>query len=231
MVDRLQILVEKVDGCPLCAREGRRRQHIWVEEQHRNITSRPHYKGLRMPFMGVAGFWRVLVESRFLPKSLYFTTERKVWDENDIERVNKALTKSGLYLTNLVKCTGSNADPPDKARIAWGLKILKEEISIIDPKLIITFGQLPFKALTGKNINLSEHYKSVKASKINLYKSIPIGGKRYKVFPTYFPTGRGRPKESIEILKCFRKMFKKSLRNLYAIGLPDQQKAELSGFS
>lgn len=214
--DLRQALKNKVDNCPFCAKEKNRLQHILgggairnpcfffvlINPTYRNITSDPDHKGPRIPFMGVSSFWRILVESGFLPKSLYFTTKRRTWDKRDIELVNRTLVENRIYLTNLVKCTRSNAELPDKARTAWGLKILKEEIAITRPKLIITFGQPPFKALTGKNINLSEYYKDIGSGRIRFYSSGLIGDKEYKVFPTYFPTGRGKPKESIKILKC-----------------------------
>jgi len=42
--------------------------------------------------------------------------------------------------------------------------------------------------------------KQIKSRKLITYKSIKIKDKNYKVFPCYFPVGRGNPKLAIELL-------------------------------
>lgn len=211
---KLKLLMKKVDGCPFCNQEENKLQHVLgggksnkpdyffvlINPTYRNITTNPDHQGIRIPFMGVSEFWKALVEPGFLPPSIYYTTERKVWDERDIQFVNDQLIKNKIYLTNLVKCAGQDATLPKSKRINWGLGILKEEITIINPKLIITLGQIPFEALTGKKIRLTDHYQEVLSGNLKFY-DLVLGKRRYKVFPTYFPTGRGEPKKCIEILK------------------------------
>ena len=194
----LRDLNRKIDNCPFCKAKGNKLQHILgggaidnpdyffvlINPTYRNITSDPNHRGLRIPFMGVSNFWRVLVESGFLPKKIYSTTEKGIWDQNDILTVANALKEAGLYLTNLVKCCSKDAAPPSVAAIKSHTQILKEEIWITDPKLIITFGLLPFQALVGRSIKLSAHLKSARVGNINVFKTIPIGRVTYKVFPT-----------------------------------------------
>lgn len=215
----LEDLNQRVDACPFCKAEGNKLQHILgggevdcprylfvlINPTYRNITSDPNHRGIRIPFMGGSNFWRVLVESGFLPKKIYGTTEKGTWDQNDIWAVATALKEASLYLTNLVKCCSKDAAPPNVAVIKYHTQILKEEIQITDPKLVITFGLLPFQALVGRSIKLSAHLKSARAGDINFYKTVPISEVIYKVFPTFFPVGRGKPKESLELLKYLRK--------------------------
>lgn len=211
-------LNRRIDACPFCAAKGNRLQHILgggafdkpdyffvlINPTYRNITSNPDHRGIRIPFMGVSNFWRVLVESGYLPKDLYRTTEKKCWEAGDIETVAAALKEARLYLTNLVKCCGADASLPNKERIKHQAGFLMEEVRIVEPKLIITFGLLPFQMLTGKMIKLSDHLDRARWGSLDLYKSIPIGGSSYEVFPTFFPVGRGRPKGSVELLKRLR---------------------------
>ena len=79
--------------------------------------------------------------------------------------------------------------------------MLFKEIEIVNPKLIVALGQIPFRAITNQNIKLSEFYKrQKKSSNLILFDSRQINGRTYKVFPCYFPVGRGRRKEAIELL-------------------------------
>lgn len=214
----LNDLNRKVDACPFCAASGNRLRHILgggavdrpdyffvlINPTYRNVTSNPDHRGIRIPFMGVSNFWRVLVESGFLPKELYRVTEKKCWEMGDIETVAAALKEARLYLTNLVKCCGADASLPNKERVGFQAKFLMEEIRIVEPKLIVTFGLLPFQTLTGRPIKLSDHLERARCGSLDFYQSVPMVKFSYKVFPTFFPVGRGRPKESVELLKRLR---------------------------
>jgi len=209
----------KIDACPFCEAKGNKLQHILgggavdkpnyffvlINPTYRNITSDPGYQGTRIPFMGVSNFWRTLVESKFLPEKTYLTTERRIWSRDDISTVLNLLRGERLYLTNLVKCCGSDASLPNKEVIEHQTEILMQEIKIVNPRLIVTFGIIPFRALTGRSIKLSNHLKRVRRGNLDLYETIPITNDSYKVFPTFFPVGRGKPAESAELLKRLKK--------------------------
>lgn len=214
----LLTLWSTVDDCPFCREEENKLNHILgggqiknpevmfvlINPTYRNISSNPDYFGPRTPFLGVSNFWRVLVESGFLDKEIYFSSEKKIWSKEDIGRLLNHLKEENIYITNIVKCTGHNADLPSRERINYHLKLLFEEIKIVNPKTIITFGLVPFKALTGKNLKVSEHYQVAKSGNVNLSETPEINNRRYSVFPTYFPVGRGDFKKSVELLKIFR---------------------------
>ena len=76
-----------------------------------------------------------------------------------------------------------------------------KEIELVDPKYIITFGQIPFSALVKDKIKLKEyHNEVVTTGKIKFYESI-INNKRYKIIPCLYPIGSGNPKLAVELLK------------------------------
>jgi len=215
----LRDLNREIDNCPFCKAKGNKLQHILgggaidnpdyffvlINPTYRNITSDPNHRGLRIPFMGVSNFWRVLVEAGFLPREIYQTTEKRLWNCTDIHTVANTLKEVGLYLTNLVKCCANDASPPSVEAVKHHTEILMEEIQIVEPKLIVAFGLLPFQALTGQSIRLSDHLNRARRGDLDFYETILNGSVAYKVFPTFFPVGRGKPKESVELLKYLRK--------------------------
>ncbi len=69
-------------------------------------------------------------------------------------------------------------------------------------RAIIAIGLIPFEAIAGKKIKLKE-------SSGKLF-SVDISGKKYPIYPCYFPVGRGNPKKAEETLKeILRKLSKK----------------------
>lgn len=95
------------------------------------------------------------------------------------------LNREDIYITNVVKIrpyrinekTGRKVNrPPNRKEIEKYSKYLLEEINIINPKLIITLGNVPLKTLTEKReIKVSE----VHGSAINMEDKM--------IFPLYHP--------------------------------------------
>ena len=68
------------------------------------------------------------------------------------------LKREGIYISNVVKLrptktspkTGKAVNrPPSSAEIAFFLPFLREEIEIVAPRVIVTLGNVPLKAVTG----------------------------------------------------------------------------------
>ena len=69
----------------------------------------------------------------------------------------------------------------------WSFKsylgLLEQEIDIVKPKIIITFGNQVSSIILNKKISVGECRKQ--------YFEKDIGSKTYKVFPVYYPVGNG----------------------------------------
>lgn len=213
MINKIESLWEKIDNCTECKSQNNKLKHIlgngcitnpklcfiFINPTHRNMSSNPNYNGQRSPFLGTKEVWKVFINSNLLSKD--FLEKTKNWDNEAVDYVLHELNSKGYYMTNVVKCTKQNADLPTTKEIKQQTKLFHEEISIINPKLIITFGLIPFKELTGINIKLKDHLENQRKNKeIITYDSIPIKNKVYKIFPCYFPVGRGNPKQATELL-------------------------------
>ncbi len=213
----LENLWKKVDSCVICKKSGNKLQHIlgggkeqnpktmfvFINPTCRNITSKPYYKGPRYPFAGTKEVWKVFAEAGILEKTALKITEN-VWDNKAVTDTLKIVKDSGNYLTNLVKCTGSDGNPPKKEQIDYNKNLFFEEIDIIKPENIVAFGVLPFKGLTGKTIKLSEYF----SGELKPLESIQINKKIYPVWPCYFPVGRGNPKKAAEALRRIKPLFR-----------------------
>jgi DNA polymerase len=178
---------------------------VFINPTKTNISSHSDWEGFRAPFIGTKPVWRVFHKAGlFNSQLLRVINASEIWSSRFAGLVYKSLAKRGMYLTNIVKWTGSNADLPNAAKIKAFLPLLKKEIEIVKPKYIITMGLIPFEHLTGHKIKLGEYYKEVmKTKKLKTY-DLKLGSKTYKVVPCYFPVGRGDPKKAIEILKLLK---------------------------
>jgi uracil-DNA glycosylase family 4 len=218
----LENLWKEIDLCEECRSFGNELQHIlgggeennpsimfvFINPTHRNISSHPDYSGPRFPFIGTNEIWNIFVKSNILSEEVIQKTKNN-WNKDSIEFLLNSLKNRKIYLTNVVKCTKSNAENPTSNIIKKKLPFLFKEIDMVNPKLIVTLGQIPFKTLTDKNIKLSDyHKKQIESKKLILYDSKEINGKVYKVFPCYFPVGRGNRKEAIELLSILNKVIK-----------------------
>jgi len=212
MTHKLIELWNEIDNCKECRDSGNKLQHIlgggketnpeimfvFINPTYRNITANPNYKGRRFPFIGTKEIWNAFVKSGILDDSVLKSFSNSNLVINEIE-------KKEIYFTNLIKCTNSNSELPDMKLINKKLSLLFREIDIVKPNLIVTFGLLPFFAITGSKIKLSEFYnKQLNSNELITYSSKEIEGITYNVFPCYFPVGRGKRKEALILLKLIK---------------------------
>ncbi len=178
---------------------------VFINPTKANISSHPGWEGFRAPFIGTKPVWRVLSKAGLFGTQLTkIINLSNTWSIRFAEIVYTSLARRGVYLTNIVKWTGSNADLPNAAKIKAFLPLLKKEIEIVKPKYIVTMGLIPFEHLTGQKIKLGEYYKEVMKKKKLLIFETNIDSKKYNIIPCYFPVGRGNPKKATEILKLLK---------------------------
>jgi len=175
---------------------------VFINPTHRNISSNKDWSGPRFPFIGRVRPWVEFHKAGLFDDELI---EKIKSDSNwSVDFTNQVLTylrKKGLYLTNIVKNTGHNADLPKADQINLYLPIFKREIELVNPDYIVALGLIPINALLKENIKLADYYETVrKKGKIITY-NLDINSKQYKLIPCYYPIGRGNPAKAIEILR------------------------------
>jgi len=206
----LQKLYRQVDRCKFCKAERNRLQHIHgygamnpklmlilINPTYRNISSNKEYQGDRFPFIGVRQFWKVLASGGLIDNKIGFNLPtRTEWNSKHTAQIKKELVKNRLFLTNIVKCCYDHSAYPDKSVIENQLKLLAEEIRIVKPEKVVSFGGLVYKTLTGKNIKLADYWNGSQEKVVEA-----ISGLDILVMPCYFPIGRGKPREAARILR------------------------------
>lgn len=181
---------------------------LFINPTHLNISSNKHYKGKRRyPFIEVRYFWRLLSQAGFIDKTIVNDIYKNGWQLKDEMRIEKSLSKHGVYITNLIKATQKGPKNPSKNLIQRDFSLLEKEIDIVAPKYIVAFGILVFKTLTNKEIKLQRCLNDIKIREYKLYKSRLILGKKYNVLPCYFPIGRGNPKKALRILSYINQTY------------------------
>ncbi len=206
---------KEIDSCASCRKEGNELQHIlgsgktknprimvvFINPTSRNISSNENWKGSRFPFIGRKSPWNIFQKIGWIDKKLFdeIKTNESKWSYEFTEKVNAYLSKKGLYLTNIVKCTGKDATLPSASKIKSQSELFEREIELVDPEIIVSFGLLPTKALLKKDVKMSRFYQDVMSSKSTFHET-KIGKKTFKVFPCYYPIGRGNPKQAMEML-------------------------------
>ncbi len=177
---------------------------VFINPTIRNISSNPQWKSIRYPFIGRKRPWKEFNKSNLIKDKeimQHILENENNWDYEFTDKMKNYLAKQELYVTNIVKNTGHNADLPKADQINLYLPSFLKEIELIDPKYIITFGLIPFNALTKEKIKLKQYHEQVvETNKIQFY-NIEINSKQYKVIPCFYPIGRGNPKLAIEMLK------------------------------
>lgn len=108
------------------------------------------------------------------------------------------LKRDDVYITNLLKCRALNTDSPSPIDIHTCQPYLLKEIELIKPKLILTFGEVAFKYLTGDDSSLNDIRGTVYEK--NIYKLIPT------FHPSYLLRNPSAKKEVFEDLKKIKSL-------------------------
>lgn len=159
---------------------------VFMNPTGKNIASTKEWKGIRAPWIGTKNIWKLFFNIGIIDEELFNNIQSKKpadWDEEFAEYVYQKLKEKKVYITNLGKCTQIDARPlPDRVLKQY-LELLYEEIDIIKPKKIITFGN----QVSSIFLNQKVCVKSVRKKEFNLN----IKGNDYKVYSVFYPIGNG----------------------------------------
>ena len=122
---------------------------------------------------------------------------------NLLNKMLKAINikRDKIYITNVVNYRAPNNRKPEPSEINRYSEILKEHISIIDPKILILMGSTAMEAILGSNKRISKERGQ--------WKEVIIKQKNFKAIVTFHPAYLLRKpdqkKFSWEDLKIIRK--------------------------
>ena len=159
---------------------------IFMNPTGKNIASNPNWKGRRSPWIGTKNIWKLFYKLDLLDEKIYEEIQKRKpqdWDESFADLVYESVEKHKYFITNLGKCTQTDARILPNSVYTEYLELLLKEIEIINPKIIITFGNQVSSIVLNQNISVS------KCRKQRFVKNIE--GKEYKIYPVYYPIGNG----------------------------------------
>lgn len=159
---------------------------IFMNPTGKNIASNPDWKGRRSPWIGTKNIWKLFYRIGLLDEEIYndiMLKKPQEWSEEFADIVYNNVEKHKYFITNLGKCTQIDARVLPNSVYSQYLDLLCKEIKIINPKIIITFGNQVSSIILNKNISVSQCRKQKFLKNIN--------GREYKVYPVYYPIGNG----------------------------------------
>ena len=160
---------------------------LFMNPTARNFSAVSDWKGIRAPWIGTKNIWKMFFALDFLEKDIFNKIQkenRDVWNEQFAYNLYCELGKKSLYITNLAKCTQIDARALKNDVFKNYLQNTLEEIYLVNPAYIFSFGNQVSSILLNKNIKVSEYKKGV-AEILN------IKDKHFNVYPVYYPVGQG----------------------------------------
>ena len=159
---------------------------VFMNPTGKNIASDKSWKGRKSPWLGTKNIWKLFYKVDLLSEETFNKIQEKKpndWDYAFAEEVYHEVENKNYFITNLGKCTQIDARPLPDEILGSYLELLLKEIDIVNPKIIITFGNQVSSIILDKKISVSEVRKKHFDKEIN--------GKLYKIFPVYYPVGNG----------------------------------------
>lgn len=170
----------------------------------RNIASSKNWHGLKAPWIGTKNIWDLFYSLDLIDSTLYNkikSIKGSEWTPSFALEVYDAVKKNKFYITNLGKCTQVDARPlPDSVYIKY-LHLLLKEIEIVNPKVIVLFGNQVSSIVLDKKISVSLCRKEMFEKNID--------NKIFDCYAVYYPVGNGRFNidKSIEDIKYIMKEY------------------------
>ena len=171
---------------------------VFMNPTGRNVACLPNWNGIKAPWLGTRNIWDLFYSLNLLSEDIYYQIKNikgKDWTEEFASLVYDDVTKHRYFITNLGKCTQVDArELPDSVYEKY-LHLLEKEIEIINPKVVVLFGNQVSSIVLNQKISVSQVRKK-EFMKI-------IHDKSYKFYSVYYPVGNGRfnMDKSIEDIK------------------------------
>ena len=159
---------------------------VFMNPTGKNIASDKSWKGRKSPWLGTKNIWKLFYKTHLLSEEVFNKIQEKKpkdWNYEFCDYVYEEVTNHKIFITNLGKCTQVDARPLEDEVLKKYLNLLFQEIDIIKPKVIITFGNQVSSIILNQKISVSENRKKCH--------QIKIKGNTYKIYPVYYPVGNG----------------------------------------
>lgn len=160
---------------------------VFMNPTGKNVAATKTWTGIKAPWLGTKNIWDLFYAVNLLDKDIYEkikSIKGSEWTEEFSEEVYSNVERHKYFITNLGKCTQIDArELPDTVYLKY-LYLLEKEIEIINPKVVILFGNQVSRIVLNEKISVSQCRKKLFIKEIN--------GKKYKFYSIFYPVGNGR---------------------------------------
>lgn len=159
---------------------------VFMNPTSKNVATSKSWEGLKAPWLWVKNTWKMFHKLWIISEALKDKISSKRpedWNYEFSEEVYKEIENSKFFITNICKATQIWATPMKDSEYREYLELMKEEISAVKPKAIVTFWNQVSSVLLWKQISVSNYRKA--------FETIDIWNETYKIYPIYYPVGQG----------------------------------------
>ncbi|MCI8460302.1 MAG: hypothetical protein HFE81_02790 [Bacilli bacterium] len=155
---------------------------VFMNPTGRNITASKEWKGQKAPWIGTKNVWNLFYEIGAIDTEIYEEIRNKKgkdWTVEFADEVYNNVEKHKVYITNLAKCTQSDARALKDEVFLEYLDLFFKEINIVKPKKIVLFGNQVSSIVLNQKISVS----TVRKQEFNY--------KGFLFYSVYYPVGNG----------------------------------------
>ena len=159
---------------------------VFMNPTARNISTVSAWGGLRAPWLGTKNIWKLMAEVGVIARTTNKTIQSMApadWTEGFSRDLYTEIAEGSFFITNLAKCTQPDARALPDAYFKAYRELFMQELAILQPSQIISFGNQVSSILCQTPVRVSEFPQ----------KSLPLEvvGRSYSVWPTFYPVGQG----------------------------------------
>ena len=183
---------------------------VFMNPTARNIAADKSWQGPRSPWIGTKNIWDLFMAIKIIDEDLYQEIKSKKgreWTPDFAKKVYKKVENNKIFITNLGKCTQIDARPLPCLLYTSDLTLIEKEIELVNPKVIILFGNQVSSIFLKEKISVSTSRKKKYIKEIN--------NKKYTCFSVYYPIGNGRFNidKSIEDILWIKEVYFNEIHN------------------
>lgn len=160
---------------------------LFMNPTGRNVSCTKEWKWIRAPWLGTKNIWKLLY-SLWVISKIRFDHIQELRPNERTEQfsleVYKEIAGNNVYISNLAKCTQSDARPLKDKVFKEYLDLIYQEIDSIQPQHIVSFGNQVSSILLNKKITVSGYTQDT-------HEILKIKNHTYKVYPSFYPVGQG----------------------------------------
>lgn len=160
---------------------------IFMNPTWKNISADKKWQWLQAPRLGTKNIWKLFHKIWLITSGIFDQlSSMKALDRTPdfCMDLYERLAKDSIYITNLAKCTQSDARHLHDSVFKEYLELIYQEIDAIQPRKIVCFGNQVSSILLGKNIKVSDYQKDE-------FEQLKIKDKIYDIFPSFYPVWQG----------------------------------------